>query len=116
MKKFFDGDLEMGKNLHLQNGTSVWICFETNRTVLKIGIMGGSTNHAVESFRVHGDKKLLLTVDDAGFQANNEERSWLIPVEKRGPHKCYGLEAIQGGGGGNRKVKIKEILMWESLN
>ena len=57
----------------------------------------------------------MLIVEDAGFDAEDQFRSWDIPAEMQGSFHCYGLGIDTVLGGGN-VAAVRNIIMWEVLS
>ena len=109
-----------------QKPCRVWFRFEREVVLAKIGFStpreaGLNGKHPVK-FNVIGadkceDKTMIsinkLFVQDAKFNDKlDEAKSWMIPMEKRQPHLCWGFKFYLSKG--NETVAAQNVLMWEA--
>ena len=103
----------------------IWFRFEKRVVLAKIGFSAKveGPSSAPRRFQVIGAQEChganvtwrsLLHVRDAGFQAGDEAKAWIIPRKRRRPLRCLGLKIYAKKVRGHTSlVTVQNMLMWE---
>ena len=104
----------------------VWFQFESPIVLAKIGFSsraGQNQNQMVKKFDVIGatasgcsdiqdSPRILLGVEDAGFERSSQAKVWLIPEKNQAPYLCIGIK-IHSGSVLSTVVSVQNMVMWE---
>ena len=100
----------------------VWFQFKEPKIMTKIGFSTrmGIFRQVVKKFDVIaaasfgtgcGSWRILLSVENAGFERSNQAKVWSIPAENRAPYLCIGLK-IHSNTDGGVYVSVQNMVMW----
>ena len=103
----------------------VWFLFEEHKTLAKLGFSarsnGVQVKQAPQKFEVvasvdcdqfESSAEVLLLVENAGFEKENQAKAWMIPEEKQAPYLCIGIK-VYSVRSNNLHTSIHNMVMWE---
>ena len=106
---------------------TIWYDFQRPIRVVKMGLSnckgphcnGKSVERSPKSIKLVGSHDCanwvnLVEIENAGFEAKGQFRSWEIPEPK--PYSCYGIHIENTNGENATYVHIRNILMWENMH
>ena len=104
----------------------VWFQFEKPKTLTKIGfstrLEDAGITQAPKKFEVvaSGDCNLfmsaaevLLVVENAGFDKEDQAKAWMIPEAKQAPYLCIGIKVQSVNRAGVKIASVQNMIMWE---
>ena len=104
---------------------SVWFQFEEQKFLTKIGFSSDwyDVNRAPKKFEVVGSMdceqfestaEVLLVVENAGFDKEDQAKAWMIPEDKQAPYLCIGINIHSVNDKETGYTSVRKMIMWEN--